>query len=322
MIRRLTSKFTLEAFEAETARAPKLRDYLAIYLKCIAPDHRTDTNELLLFLAEPTNDREVVYFGLSHDGVACGFATFMYYRKDAVGIIDHVAVDTSVRGLGAFFSFCDLIGEFLSARTLACNYVVVEVIKRNQSITGEIDPAHLIRLLRLIGFRAAQFPYVAPHEAILKRRESCDAVLMLASAQPRFELTPEECMRLVRTIYGDHYLKWYSRVWDSDKLEKYKRVVDPILAEISRDVGKRDLIKLNGIKNLAELSLFRPRAGELAANYWHLSIIIVPLVMTIALSLVQELVATAVIVGITLILLLLALLFPGVRGRLLTLFRQ
>ena len=205
MVRRIQSKFVLEVFDGKLSNPRHLAGYLKIYLENIAPENRTDTNELIAFLESPLDDRRIIYFGLSYAGTACGFASFMFYPKEAVAIADHVAIDTRVRGIGAFFAFVDLIADYLNEINIVPDYVVAEIMKRTQSLQGDVNPVQLVRLLRLIGFRVLQIPYVAPHSGISEHADRYKSALMVIPRQPINDIPAEACKTLIELIYYGHY---------------------------------------------------------------------------------------------------------------------
>lgn len=86
-----------------------------------------------------------------------------------------------------------------------------------------IRPALLVRLMRLVGFKAARAAYWAPDPTILHDRESCKAVLLFASQPDRDELPAVEFLRLVELIYKSHYQRWYERTMPAESSDATKR---------------------------------------------------------------------------------------------------
>lgn len=321
MTRRLQSQFVLTAFERGREDVKKLKRYLDVYLNNISPENRTDTNELIAFLADPFDDRTIVYFGLEHAGHPCGFATLMYYPKASTVIVDHLAIDASVRGIGAFFSFCELIADFLRHARMTVDYVIVEVMKRSQSLHGDVNPAHLVRLLRFVGFKVAQLEYVAPHSGIVTDAKAYRSVLMVVPMQARLELSADECQRIVELIYFDHYLKWYTRAWTASKVAPYKAALETCYEQISQRLSAVASVKLNGSTGYEEDALFRGGAVAHARDYGYAAFILVPVTLTIGLAVVQDVLITgAVLIG-TLIAILLAFVMPSWRQRLMRFLR-
>jgi len=321
MVRRIPSKFVLEVFDGKLSNPKHLAGYLKIYLENIAPENRTDTNELIGFLESPLADRRIIYFGLQYAGKPCGFASLMFYPEEAVAIADHVAIDTRVRGIGAFFALVDAIADYLDQVGIVPDYVVAEIMRRSQSLQGDINPAHLIRLLRVIGFRVLKIPYVAPHSGIIEHADRYQSALMVIPRQPINDVPAEACKKLVELIYYGHYLKWYSRVWPATETAAYKSALDRCYAVVARKIGDSAFVRLNGSIVTTE-DVFPGRAvSVLARNYVYVALIVVPAVLTLAVSLAQELWVTAGALSMSFVALLIVFLKPRWRRSFMTFFR-
>lgn len=318
---RLQSQFVLNAFERGREDVKRLRRYLDVYLNNISPENRTDTNELIAFLSDPFDDRKIVYFGLEHAGNPCGFATLMYYPKASVAIVDHLAIDATIRGQGAFFAFCELLAEYLKRTRWTVDYVLVEIMKRSQSLNGEVNPLHLVRLLRFVGFKAVQLEYVAPHSGIVTDSKAYRSVLMIVPLQFRQELGAEECRKIVELIYFDHYLKWYTRAWGDAKAAPYKAALQVCFEQISERISAVSSVRLNGSAGQEDDALFRGGVAAHARDYSYAAFILVPAALTIGLALVQDAVITGVVLLATLVAILLAFVMPSWRRKLMEFLR-
>lgn len=321
MIRRIQSKFVLEVFDGKLSSPKHLAGYLKIYLENIAPENRTATNELIGFLERPLDDRRIIYFGLQYAGTPCGFASLMFYPREAVAIADHVAIDTRVRGIGAFFALVDQISDYLEEVGIVPDYVVAEIMRRSQSLQGEINPAHLVRLLRVIGFRVLKIPYVAPHSGIKDHADRYQSALMVIPRQPINDIPADACRSLVELIYYGHYLKWYSRVWPPAETAIYKSALDKCFAAVARKIDENAFVKLNGTVMAADDVFPGQTVAVHARNYTYSALFLVPIVLTLAISLTQELWLTTGALALSLGFLLVVFLKASWRKNLMRLFR-
>jgi hypothetical protein len=321
MIRRIPSKFVLEVFDGKLSNPKQLAGYLKIYLENIAPENRTDTNELIGFLETPLNDRRIIYFGLKYAGVPCGFASLMFYPREAIAIADHVAIDARVRGIGAFFALVDQISNYLDEVGIVPDYVVAEIMRRSQSLQGEINPIHLIRLLRVIGFRVLKIPYVAPHSGITEHADRYQSALMVIPRQPINDIPAEACKSLVELIYYGHYLKWYTRVWPPAETAAYKTALDKCFEAVKRQIAATPFVRLNGAVVPTDETFPGQDVGTHARNYTYAALFLTPIVLTMAVSLAQELWLAAAAVGLSLFVLLVVFLKASWRLALMKLFR-
>jgi hypothetical protein len=320
MARRIKSKFALDVFDGKLTSRKALIRYIDIYLENISPENRTNTNEMIAFLEEPLPDRRIIYFGLSHADVPCGFAMFILYPTDRAAVVDHLAIDVRVRGVGAFFEFVDLISEYLSENLIFPDYVLVEIMRRSQSLQGDVNPGSLIRLLRVIGFRVVQIPYIAPHTGIIRNPDEYRSALMVVSRQHQSELSREECTRLIELMYYTHYLSWYQKAWDARRVAPYEYALEKCFKRLSERLEKVDFVRLNGAASPPEDGFMRTGIAQHASNYARAAILFAPIALTIVISLTQELWLTASVIAVTLFGLILVFSVPSLRTKFMRIF--
>jgi hypothetical protein len=302
------SGFAVVAFERRHARSRQLAEYLTIYLQNFAPAHRTKTNELVEFLENPDEGRMVVYFGLSYHGKPCGFATLMFYPAFSLGVVDHMAITQTARGYGAFFSFSDLISDYLDNKRVALNYLLTEVTLGEQPLSTGITPLTLVRLMRFLGFRLANLPYYAPDPLIVSNKEACRAALMIVSRPDKATMGSDELMSLLNVVYFKHYGEWYRRVMTAEVYSKYEEAIKEAFDQIGSFVHASKTIKINGMKNF-ELPYTVEPGGKIGVGViGNMTLIALPAILTIALAFEQQTslttavaVATIIIFGIALI---------------------
>jgi hypothetical protein len=296
---RLKSGFSVDTFERGQARSKRLAEYLTVYLQHFAPAHRTKTNELVEFLENPDEGRVIVYFGLSYFGKPCGFATLMFYPDSNLGVVDHVAVAPTARGYGAFFSFCELIAEYLDRNNFALNYLVAEIMLGDQPFVTGFTPLTLIRLMRFLGFRVANLPYYAPDPAMVRDKDSCRAALMVISQPDKAAMGSEELLELLRVVYFKHYGDWYRRVMAAEKYSEYERVIVKSFDEIKEYVRATKTIKINGMKNFELPYVVEPGSKVSVGFVGYIVLIALPATLTIALAIEQETRLTAAVAIVT-----------------------
>jgi hypothetical protein len=312
----LTSGFSLDAFERKQSRSLHLAEYLAVYVQHLTPLHRTKTNELIEFLRDPDEGRIIIYFGLSYYGKACGFATLMLYPEADLGVIDHMAIAPTVRGYGAFFSFSELIAEYVERTTYHYNYVVAEIVLGDQPVTTGTTPSMLIRLTRFIGFRIANLPYYAPDPSIVSDKESCRAALMMYLQPDRSTIAGEELITLLHSIYFKHYGEWYRRIMSAEQYAEYRSALTKAFEQTTAFIHSQKIVKINGMKNFELPYIVEPGSKVSAALVGYILLVAFPATLTIALAVEQEARLTILTAMITLLVACLAFI-PKIRGTLL-----
>lgn len=317
----VTSAFALEVFDRRRARSDRLAEFLSIYVQHFGPEHRTPTNELVEFLLSPVKGQSIFYFGLTYDGKPCGFATFMHYPDGPIGVIDHLVVAPNLRGFGGFFMFCDLIAKYLEEKRIPIDHLVSEVTLSHPSSTPTIRPAILVRMMRLVGFKAVRSAYWAPDPAILEDVDSCRAALLLASQPERDDLPASEFARIVELIYRTHYGLWYERTMTKEKYERYRQVSEKLLLKIQSSVAKEKRVVLNGMKNFDLVFSLDPSPRPDPSTLFYVGLIALPAAVGLAVGFAQELKVAAIATTISIIIIALFATNRKLRGLLMRAFQ-
>jgi hypothetical protein len=318
--RLLKSGFAVQVFDRPRARSPDLLAFLQIYLQYLAPEHRTKTNELVAFLADPLPGQVIVYFGLTYRGKPCGIATLMLYPASQVAVIDHIAIAPTERGYGAFFAFCEHIADYIEQEQTACNYLIAEIILSDQPVTTGLNALALIRLSRFVGFRVANVPYYAPDTQIPSNRKSCRAALAIFSQPEKNAIDPSEFMRLLRVIFFDHYRAWHERTMNSHEFAIYDEAARKEYDALSSFVADKQFITINGMRNF-DLPYVLDPARKPNLNLLGATLLVaVPAALTIVLAVMQAIWIAVVVLAIVVVVFGLAMV-PKLRGPILKFFQ-
>jgi len=312
----------MDVFHIKDARSRKLEDFLSLYVKYVSPSHRTKTNELIDFLENPPDSRKIYYFGLTYQDQPCGFATLMYYPDGMVAIVDHLVVAPNLRGVGAFFSFVELISAFLDKAKLPFDHIVAEVMLEEQQLSPRVTPRMLVRLMRMVGFRVARFKYLAPDPSILYDKKGCQAALLLASIPEREALHAYELTALLRLIYEQHYIGWYKRTMEPVAFATYQDAALNALEDITQAVKKHNMIKLNGMKNLDLIYSVDPNIRPDIRTTGYIAFLFVPVAISIAVGATQEPMITGIAAVFSMAFIAIFLFHPRLYHALISFFQQ
>lgn len=319
-MRRVSSVFALEVFDRRNAKSPRLADYLDIYVSNFGHDHRTKTNELLDFLANPPDDRKIVYFGLTYRGIPCGFAVFMVFESEGIAVIDHLVIAPNSRGHGSFFVFADLIVTYLESKHDPIEYFVAEVVLDHDHSVSAIKPELLMRLMRLIGFKVAKVRYWAPDPLIIQDRDACRAALMIATQPDRSRLPVPEFVRIVRLVFHRHYGDWYQRA-RPEIFDEYGKATEAALADIENLVAKERTIILNGMKDSDLRTIVSHPAAPDLPVLGYILLLSIPAVVGAAVAFKQDLITASTSALVTLLILVICLCVPRLRRPLFRFFQ-
>ena len=225
---------------------PDFAGALRVYARNISPSIRTNTNEITSWLDNrpKTFTGEFYVFGFYLDRKIVGFAEASYFAHRQIFVCDYIVVDEPYRRHGVFFEFIDQLRANLEAIHPEYRYATAEVAYG----TGEEYPSHssrlLERLLKLIGFRVIRAPYFQPRLAINDVESEMPSDLLVFSREAGDRMHTETYLQIVRTIYYEYYLPWYST--GAETAKAYKKILDRLFAEIQNSLRRKKHVAVNG----------------------------------------------------------------------------
>jgi hypothetical protein len=311
-MKRLSTGYTMLVFDKKNHNASRLAPFLKIYTDGLPSERRTKTNELVAFLPEPPDERSIAYLGLCRDGRPIGFAVFMYYDYEKYAIVDHLIVSEKDRSISAFFSFCELINDYINQIGVELEHLVSEVFIDDEFDKFTQKSLVLTRLLRVVGFKVARIEYWSPDPIISKSLSDARALLLLASKPERKSIASDDLNRLVTHIYQKHAYGWYQKTLKTDAYENYKNLCDKQLNVMNKFLQNSKNITLNGAPKI-DIPFTRFRTSVERANTGLFSILmILPPIISTVVAFVQEWKAAAATSAV--VTLVLALLFTTGKG--------
>jgi hypothetical protein len=221
---------------------------------------------------------------------------------------------------GAFFSFCELIAEYLERTRHTYNYLLVEIVLSDEPIVSGSTALTLIRLTRFIGFRLVNLPYYAPDPLIIRNKESCRAALMMFGQPQRTKIEADELIAILRIVYFRHYGDWYRRIMKVEEFQDYERAITKSFDQMSSFIRAEKIVKINGMRNLELPYIVQPGSKISASFAGYLVLVALPAILTIAIAIEQETRLTAAVAASAAVVFILVLV-PRFRRTLLRFFQ-
>lgn len=241
------SDYALVRFGPKSAATSDFLRALDIYSAETAKEIRTDTNEIVYWLgrydAEFDGDK-LLLFGLYKGGDIIGFAQAVHLKSARIIIVDYMAICRSSRRHNVFFQFVDMIYEWTIGENLCHDYIVVEVSTPKDPLAARRAGA-LIRALNMAGFATVDAPYLHPKLGSQGETEA-SAKLLVKPNIAIASISTSEYIRIVRSIYYDHYIRWYSKIFAQGAFDEYKRSVDKDYETVRAVTSNREAIALSG----------------------------------------------------------------------------
>lgn len=227
---------------------------LTIYSDYTPLSVKTDTSDITYWIDrynQKFSEDKFFVFGLYEDDSIIGFSQLVYFKHIKLIMIDYMAIDEKRRANSAFYSFTELIRHELKDLRLDINFIVTEIeydtSKRKPTENGTI----MIRLLKQSGFGVLKAEYFQPKLGFNNTESAPCAVLMIDVRNTNNFISKESYLKIVHTIYFNHYLRWYTPLLlNKEELSSYKKELDKLYIGIENQLSNKDKIDINGYKNI------------------------------------------------------------------------
>jgi hypothetical protein len=245
---RISRTYSLRRFQSSSE--PDYAAALGIYVTNIAPDGRTNSNEISYWL-----DRSYKEFG--DDFAACGFyvdkkpvgfTEIAYFKQQRIVVFDYLVLHKAYRSQGEYFQFVRMIQEWLDQEQLEFDFAVTEVSFESSGPLPSEQSILLVHLFEQLGFKAVECEYHQPPLGLDNPQSDMRAHLLLATREHLSCVKRETLLHIVRTMYFCHYERWYTPFISNST--QYKELLEKRFRDFEKRLGPPNDIALNGAKLL------------------------------------------------------------------------
>lgn len=229
------------------------RDYadaIAMYSRNI-PDHlRTDTNEIAYWVDNQKSygENKLLFLGFYSLKKLVGFSEMVYIKSSKIMVIDYFVISPEYRKDNVYDEFLSHIDRYIYKSGLDVRYVVAE-IGRDRDFYKPKGGKTLVRRLKMSGFKVAKASYFQPQLGEKNEESEIEAVLMIypyASTDDEGEqkgIKKSTYLKIVNSIYFEHYLRWYSP--HLSNIQLYEEKLRNTYNKLDNSISNK-LIILNG----------------------------------------------------------------------------
>jgi len=234
---------------------------LMLYVRNTPHAIRTNSNEISSWLDNtPSSFGGTFYvFGFYRDRKLIGYSEASYFPAEQLLVFDYITIDEGQRGNHVFFEFVDHLRRYLEGLHPEYRYAVAEVAYGSGEQQPSQDSRLLTRLLKLQGFHVIRAQYFQPRLAINDAESEMPADLLILSTSASERIQVDTYLRIVRTIYFEYYLPWYTGTPEVTKT--YHKHLDRLYSRIQASVKRKQYIVVNGHK-----SILHPPAVDSISN--------------------------------------------------------
>ncbi len=214
----MSNKATVILLENNERSLSSFIKALNIYSDEIPNNVRTDTNEIVYWFDRYNKmyEDQLMIFALVYDNQVVGFTQAVYFKTVGFATIDYVAIKKEFRE--HFASFFNLLIESILMNAQGINFLVTE-------IDGENKP--LERLAKIKGFESLG-DYIQPPVSGMEDTEIMAKLLLKRIGSNESYIEPNI---VVKTLYFDHYLRWYKPLLTQKEYCAYDARIKSLLKE-------------------------------------------------------------------------------------------
>jgi hypothetical protein len=236
---------------------------LKLYAENIDPSIRTNTNEILYWLnhfEERQGNDTFWILALYLNKKPVGFCQTVHFHFHKILFIDYCVIDPDFR-VRAFSEYTHLIRDFFADINIDINYYVTEIAYYSSDNNPSQNALKLIRLLKMSGFKVIKAPYAQPELGLNNFESEMKATLMIYVTGKNNDcptLKKDTYFDIVRTIFYDHYIRWYDTFMTENEKFIYHKKIDELFDTIKKETNKHKSVQLNSEPYLFEQSEQKP----------------------------------------------------------------
>ncbi len=231
---------------------PDYASALAVYVTHIGPDSRTNSNEITYWIDRSYREfgDEFCVLGFFVDRQVVGFAEVALLRGSRVLFFDYLVLHRAHRSRGEYFQFAQLLQEWIDQQRLEFDFTVAEVSFDSGGMIPSEHSALLVELFKQMGFAAADCEYWSPPLGLANPQSDMRAHLLVGAREKISAVKREALVQIVRSVYFDHYGRWYRPFHQGADSERYDELLTRRFDAFVRGLGSVDSVVLDGVKML------------------------------------------------------------------------
>lgn len=212
---------------------------LKIYNETTPYEIKTNTNEITMWLdwKDNTVPFESMFFVLYYADMLSGFAMMTYIRSQRIVILEYIALAAQYRVNTVFFTYINLLESYLNTNQYDVAFLLNEVSNRRNGNDIDKESQIFSKLLCIEGYGKVDAPYLTPPLGTNNYESSFDAFLFAKSAGNIHALERQTYLDIIKSIYFDYFLTWYTYVLPQNEVEQYSEMLNKCFDSISKKLG-------------------------------------------------------------------------------------
>ena len=217
---------------------------LRIYSDTIPFEIRTNTNEITYWLTNTSPLFQMYAFGLYLNEKLIGLALNTYIPYTQIVIDDYIAVLEPYMINTLFLNYMGLIQNFYKNNNFNISYYITEISNKHNGSNINRESMMSLKLLCLDDYVRVDTLYIEPQLGLHNPESEFDAYIYIKSVDTPSKIQKSTYKEIVKSIYYNYYLEWYTPMLSSNEFTIYKNNIDTLFNKIINEIKDMDTIKL------------------------------------------------------------------------------
>ncbi len=201
---------------------------LKIYNGTTPYEIRTSSNEITYWLTNrnETNGFEVYLFVLYLNDKIIGLSMTTYIKTTKIVIDEYLALDEPFRLNLVLLSYQSLLQNYYNENGIEVAFFLTEISNKNNGKSIDKESRISMKMLCMEDYGKISTLYYTLPLGLTNHESSFEAFLYLKSNDSINVLSNETYLGLIRSIYYDYYVTWYTPFLTMKELDEYRQTVE------------------------------------------------------------------------------------------------
>ena len=223
----------------------KFIDALDIYRRVVPRSEKTNTNEIIWCLDNPSSfsKSKLFFLGLELNNRIIGYSEIALIKATRYITIDYLVIDEKYKTHSAFYTFLLLIVQYFTNIKLDYDFIGIELLTDDNGMLSKKELSEY----ELEGFNVVNTLYIQPCLETNNHDSQHEAILLIYQRNTlNKKISRNTYLDIIHAIYFDYYYEWDSHFYknDEEKIESYNKLQESY-EQICLSL-KEDFIILNG----------------------------------------------------------------------------
>lgn len=211
---------------------------LKIYNSVTPIDIKTDTKDIIYWIEHKSKGFKINIFKVYCNGHLIGLTMTTYLFTPKVMILEYISVKDEYRKNVVYLSCLNLLGQyFIEEKTYSINYWLTDINNKNNGKESDSESQMLTTILDLEGYKKVEACFTTP-DLGLTDIPGFEAYFMIKSVDKIQTIPRSTYQGIIKAIYYDYYLPWYSPLLLKDDLTSYQNNLNNTFQKLEKRIMK------------------------------------------------------------------------------------